>query len=276
MSLPAGAGRINANTISPTSLACPLGGHDLPFGPAFRAAWFSGRFPQYRDSSEEKHDLGDRCRSAVAEPGHRVERLQLARDCVCLEAIPAMTMQAADGAAAFSETVAPALRWESTTKCRAEGATTRLSASEGLHWFSGATISFARGLNDTPKIVATLLVIPAFWANEAYGLVAGAIAVGAIAGARRVARMLSHQTTPMELAEAVTANPVAAGLVGPASFWALPVSTTHVTSGGLFGIGWIRREGANWKRVREIVWSWIGTLPMGAAIATALYWGFAR
>lgn len=203
-------------------------------------------------------------------------RLQPARDCVCVEAAPAAAPQPADGTAVFSGSVVPAVRWDSTAECRADGAAARLSASEGLHWFSGAAISFARGLNDTPKIVATLLVVPAFRATAAYGLVAGAIAVGAIAGARRVARTLSQQITPMEPAEAVTANLVAAGLVGLASFWALPVSTTHVTSGGLFGIGWTRREAANWKKVREIAWSWVGTLPLGAAIAAALYLGMAR
>jgi PiT family inorganic phosphate transporter len=71
--------------------------------------------------------------------------------------------------------------------------------------------------------------------------------------------------------QAIAANLVAAALVTLASPLALPVSTTHVTSGGLFGIGLLRRREANWRRVRDIVFSWFGTLPLGATAAALLY-----
>lgn len=57
----------------------------------------------------------------------------------------------------------------------------------------------------------------------------------------------------MATREAVTANLVAAALVTLASPVALPVSTTHVTSGGIFGIGLLRKDEANWGKVHEIL-----------------------
>jgi PiT family inorganic phosphate transporter len=82
---------------------------------------------------------------------------------------------------------------------------------------------------------------------------------------------MSKKITPMAAREAVTANLVAATLVTLASPFALPVSTTHVTSGGIFGIGLLRREEANWGKVREILLAWLATLPLGALSASLIF-----
>jgi PiT family inorganic phosphate transporter len=116
-----------------------------------------------------------------------------------------------------------------------------------------------------------LLVAAAYNARMNYMVVALAIAIGGVLGAARVARTLSKRITPMAAREAVTANLVAATLVTLASPFALPVSTTHVTSGGIFGIGLLRREEANWAKVREILLAWVATLPLGAALAAGTY-----
>ncbi len=75
----------------------------------------------------------------------------------------------------------------------------------------------------------------------------------------------------MAAREAVTANLVAAVLVTIASPFALPVSTTHVTSGGILGIGLLRRHEADWSKVRDILLSWMATLPLGAVLAAIIY-----
>jgi PiT family inorganic phosphate transporter len=87
---------------------------------------------------------------------------------------------------------------------------------------------------------------------------------------------MARKITPMATPEAVTANMVAAFLTLLASNLALPVSTTHVTTGGIFGISLLRPREADWCRVRDIVFSWLLTLPMGAALGGALYWLLAR
>ena len=75
----------------------------------------------------------------------------------------------------------------------------------------------------------------------------------------------------MATREAVTANLVAAALVTLASPFALPVSTTQVTSGGIFGIGLPRREEANWGKVREMLLARVATLPLGAVLASIIF-----
>ncbi len=57
-----------------------------------------------------------------------------------------------------------------------------------------------------------------------------------------------------------------------ASHVGMPVSTTHVTTGGIFGIGLLRRREADWHRVRDIVIGWFVTLPMAAVLAVVAYW----
>ena len=192
-------------------------------------------------------------------------------DCVCVDE-PQMVVLAANASASTMVIVTPpTLRVAPSAECQSGAEIAKFSIADGVHWFSAAAISFARGLNDTPKLVAVLLVAAVYNARLNYMVVAAAIAVGGVIGGARVARTLSKRITPMATREAVTANLVAATLVILASPFALPVSTTHVTSGGIFGIGLLRKEEANWGKVREILLAWVATLPLGAALAALAF-----
>ena len=193
------------------------------------------------------------------------------KDCVCVDAPAALTLAAGNSAMAVAVALPPTLRWAPSAECETGAEVVRFRAADGLHWFSGAAISFARGLNDTPKLVALLLVAAAANARLNYMVVALAIALGGAMGAARVARTLSKKITPMATREAVAANLVAAALVTLASSFALPVSTTHVTSGAIFGIGLLRRQEADWRKVREILLAWVATLPLSAALAAVIF-----
>lgn len=202
----------------------------------------------------------------------RVTELAGKKDCVCVDE-PAVLVATPTGTMASTAVAAPpAVRWAKAEECQTGAEVVRFAPSDALHWFSAAAISFARGLNDTPKIAALLLVAAAGAVKLNYGIVALAMAVGGVLGAARVARTMSKKITPMANREAVTANLVAASLVTLASAVTLPVSTTHVTSGSIFGIGLLRRREADWRRVRDIVLSWVATLPLGAALAGLAYW----
>lgn len=191
-------------------------------------------------------------------------------DCVCVDS-PQLAASAAAGMTASIAAPAATIRVANQAECQTGAEIVRLKPADMLHWLSGAGISFARGLNDTPKIAALLLVSVSSPATN-YLLIALVMAIGGVLGAARIAQTMSKKITPMATSEAVTANLIAASLVTVASVWALPVSTTHVTSGGIFGIGLLRRKEADWKRVRDILLAWIGTLPLGAALAAGLYW----
>ena len=70
-------------------------------------------------------------------------------------------------------------------------------AMDVAHFFSAGAVSFARGLNDTPKIAALLMVLPALGARSSLVAVAVAIATGGLLSARRVAETMSHKVTAM-------------------------------------------------------------------------------
>ena len=192
-------------------------------------------------------------------------------DCVCVDQPQTIALAANAAASSMVIAAAPTLRVAPSAECHSGVEIAKFSVADGVHWFSAAAISFARGLNDTPKLVAVLLVAAAYNARLNYLAVAVAIAIGGALGAARVARTMSKKITPMATREAVTANLVAATLVTLASPFALPVSTTHVTSGGIFGIGLLRREEANWGKVREILLAWVATLPLGAVSASLVF-----
>jgi PiT family inorganic phosphate transporter len=74
--------------------------------------------------------------------------------------------------------------------------------------------------------------------------------------------------TGMNEGQAATANIVTAALVVVASPLGLPVSTTHVSCGALFGIGAVTGE-ARWRTIGGILAAWVVTLPFAAALAAA-------
>jgi PiT family inorganic phosphate transporter len=191
-------------------------------------------------------------------------------DCICVDEPKTLMMAPGVSASPIAVVAPPSLRLAPAAECQTGSEILRFSLADGVHWFSGAAISFARGLNDTPKLVAVLLVAAAYNTRLNYLVVAVAIAIGGSLGAARVARTMSKKITPMATREAITANLVSATLVTLASPFALPVSTTHVTSGGIFGIGLLRREEANWGKVREILLAWVATLPLGAVSASLI------
>ncbi|HEX6779622.1 MAG TPA: inorganic phosphate transporter [Ktedonobacterales bacterium] len=140
----------------------------------------------------------------------------------------------------------------------------------GLHWLSSGTASFARGLNDTPKIVALGVAFylitnrsatyqAPFWL---FALVALGMVIGSFVGGGKVTRTLAEKVTKMDHIEGFSANLTTAVLVAGASNLGLPVSTTHVSSGAIIGIG-VRKgiSTINWKVVRDMALAWVVTLP---------------
>ncbi len=142
---------------------------------------------------------------------------------------------------------------------------------DAAHFLSAGTVSFARGLNDTPKIVALLLLWKAFDIRWGFAVVATTMAVGGLLSARRVAETMSHKITAMNHGQGFTANLTTAILVVFASLFGLPVSTTHVSVGSLFGIG-LTTGKANPRAISAIVLSWLITLPCAAILGGSIYW----
>jgi PiT family inorganic phosphate transporter len=141
---------------------------------------------------------------------------------------------------------------------------------DGAHFLSGGVVSFARGLNDTPKIVAMLLLLK--WMDIRWGFFAVAVtmAIGGLLNARKVAETMSHKITSMNHGQGFSANLTTGILVIFASLFGLPVSTTHVSVGALFGMGVVTGQ-ANPRVMLNIVLSWLITLPCAALIGGVVY-----
>lgn len=141
---------------------------------------------------------------------------------------------------------------------------------DGLHFLSAGMVSFARGLNDTPKIMGLLLVASFLEVRFSMIFIALAMAVGGLLNARKVAHVMSREITTLNHGQGFTANIVTAMLVIFASKMGMPVSTTHVSVGTLFGIGAVNGR-ANYRVIGGIVTSWILTLPLAALLAAAAF-----
>lgn len=147
-----------------------------------------------------------------------------------------------------------------------------------LHWLSGGLTSFARGLNDVPKIAAFLLLViamepaavnalHALWLVVAVTVV---MALGSLWSGFRVLEVLSQRIALLDSASGVVANLGTSLLVLAASPLGLPVSTTHVSTGALIGVRWVGRQPPNRAdALKTVLYGWLITLPVAALIAAA-------
>lgn len=145
----------------------------------------------------------------------------------------------------------------------------RTKTLDALHFLSAGAVSFARGLNDTPKIAALLIVVVSLKGSIGLALVAVAMGVGGWLSAKRVAETMAHKITAMNPGQGFAANLATALLVTTASYHGLPVSTTHVSVGALLGIGVTTRQ-AKWHTVIPVLLSWIITLPCAAVLGAVV------
>ncbi len=138
------------------------------------------------------------------------------------------------------------------------------------HGISAALVSFARGLNDTPKIAGLLVAAHAFDIRWEMVAIAVGIALGGLINARRVAETISNKITDLNHGQGFSANLVTGILVIFASNLGVPVSTTHVSVGSIFGIGMVTGK-RNTKVIGNILLSWLVTLPVAMVFSALAY-----
>ncbi|MEM6551628.1 MAG: inorganic phosphate transporter [Planctomycetota bacterium] len=195
--------------------------------------------------------------------------------CVCVNEQWVPVEVKADGALMMSSTGLPlTVEQESACAPRYKGRMLGVSAQSVLdkcHYLTSGAVSFARGLNDTPKVAALMIGLSFMTDWQAVVIVGVGIAVGGLLAVRRVAQTMSHKITGMNDGQAFTANLNTAFLVIVASKWGVPVSTTHVSCGSLIGIGAASGRG-RWKMIATIVAAWVTTLPVAAVLGAVCWW----
>lgn len=139
-----------------------------------------------------------------------------------------------------------------------------------LHIVSAAIVSFARGLNDTPKLVSLLLITQLFNIPVYIGILGIVMALGGVLNARKVALTMSKKISNFNHGQGFTANMITGLLVIVASRFGLPVSTTHVSVGSIYGIGLVNKT-ANNREILKIILSWVLTLPIAGGLSALFY-----
>jgi PiT family inorganic phosphate transporter len=150
---------------------------------------------------------------------------------------------------------------------------------DSIHWLSSGVASLARGANDAPKIMAMLFLGGATvsWPNvtvqfTTLAAVALAMGLGGYLGGFRVTEVLAEKVTRMDHVEGLSANLTTSSLVLVSATMGMPVSTTHVSSSAIIGIGLVKGLNAvRWATVRAMVLAWIVTLPAAALLAALAY-----
>jgi PiT family inorganic phosphate transporter len=195
--------------------------------------------------------------------------------CVCIENVERVVALPQPGVLQLRSTSALTLTVHETENCRERyggrffGITSQ-QVMDAAHFLSAGVVSFARGLNDTPKIVAMLLLVKALDLRWGFLAVATTMALGGLIHSRKIAETMSHKLTTMNHGQGFSANLTTGILVILASTLGLPVSTTHVAVGSLFGIGLTTGQ-ANARVMFNIALSWIITLPCAALLGAAAY-----
>jgi PiT family inorganic phosphate transporter len=158
---------------------------------------------------------------------------------------------------------------------------------------SAAAYSLSHGTNDAQKtmgIIVGLLVasqhlfrdfpVPALHLTTAeyiplWVILSAhfAIAMGTFFGGWRIVHTMGSRITRLKPVHGFCAETGGAISVFLASFLGIPVSTTHVITGAIAGVGAARRISAvRWGLAGRIVWAWLLTIPLSAGIAGICYY----
>jgi len=163
-----------------------------------------------------------------------------------------------------------------------------------LQIFSAAWMAHSHGTNDAQKTMGIItlalftgtkagsfenlphwldfLKTPAFvLPTWVIALCAVTMAAGTAAGGWRIIRTLGHQVVKLQPVHGFAAETTAALIIQVASYYGIPLSTTHVISTSIMGVGAVKRfTGIRWTVVERIVWAWVFTLPATALIGYIL------
>ncbi|HVU33950.1 MAG TPA: inorganic phosphate transporter [Opitutaceae bacterium] len=131
----------------------------------------------------------------------------------------------------------------------------------------------AAGLFNHLPVWAHFLYTPQFVVPKWVILVcAVTMASGTSSGGWRIIRTMGHKMVKLQPVHGFAAETTAALVIQGASTLGVPVSTTHVISSSIMGVGATKRiRAVKWGLVGRIVWAWVLTLPVTGVIGYALF-----
>ena len=150
-----------------------------------------------------------------------------------------------------------------------------------VQWLTAAGLSFSHGANDAQKsmgIITMVLLLSGYIDEFQVPLwviisCASMITIGTMMGGWRIVRTVGFGIYKVRPLHAVDAQLTSALVIFGASAIGAPVSTTHVVSSSIMGIGSSERPKAvRWGKAQEIISTWLITIPGAALAAAVVYW----
>lgn len=144
---------------------------------------------------------------------------------------------------------------------------------------SASSMALSHGENDAQKTMGVITmalasggIIESFhiplWVMLAC---ATAMALGTAAGGWRIIKTVGRKVLTLQPVHGFAAETAGAATIFAATAFGAPISTTHVISSSIMGVGMVRRLSAvRWQVVKQIVFAWVLTLPVTAIVAALL------
>ena len=149
----------------------------------------------------------------------------------------------------------------------------------GAQFFTSIGLAFSHGANDAQKSmgIISLVLVLAGWQSgfhvPLWVIVCCALALttGVLSGGWRIVRTMGFSIYRVRPVHALNSQLTSAAVIMAASALGAPVSTTHVVTTSIMGIGAAERPRAvRWKKAEEIAWTWIITIPGAAIVAVSV------
>ena len=145
---------------------------------------------------------------------------------------------------------------------------------------SAAVMAFSHGSNDAQKCmgIITLALLSGGYIGELEVpflvkiACAFAMCAGTSVGGWRIIRTVGNKIFRLEPVNGLAADINSALTIFTATFLHLPVSTTHVVTGSIMGVGWAKRfRAVHWNVAYFMVGAWVMTIPSTAAVGALVY-----
>lgn len=173
----------------------------------------------------------------------------------------------------------------------------KIKPSKADRWFknlqlvSSAGLSIGHGLNDSQKVMGIIAaalisytatnpdVHPWLYMNDMNDMhdwvplaCFTAIAIGTVCGGWKIMKTMGNRITKITPIEGFCAQTAGALTLFLTEKWHIPVSTTHVITGSIIGVGSVKRLSAvRWGVTKDLIIAWILTIPVSALMAMIFY-----
>ena len=161
-----------------------------------------------------------------------------------------------------------------------------------LQLISSALLSIGHGLNDSQKVmgvIAAALIAYTHTNPDVHPLLRmnsmsemhdwiplvcfTAIALGTVCGGWKIMKTMGNRITKITPIEGFCAQTAGYITLFITEYFHVPVSTTHVITGSIIGVGSVKRQSAvRWGVTKDLLWAWILTIPVSGLLAAMVYW----